>query len=97
MPQHRDSRRRHHAHRCPIRTRGNHSGSRYNPHSRAVVLAHDRASREQVEETPKHQDSSSPTTAPTLAAVDRKTPPPPGCQRSPTSWRSLRTQTQLTA
>lgn len=71
--------------------------SRYNLRSQAVVLTHDRTFREQVEETPKHQDSSSPTTTPALAAVDRQTPPPPGCQRSPTSWRSLRTHTQLTA
>ena len=98
MPQHRDFRLPHHAHGCPIRTRGNHSGSRYNPHSRAVVLAHDRIFREQVEETRKHQDSSSPTTTPALAAVDRQTPPAPGVSAlpRPRGGRFV-THTQLTA
>lgn len=83
MSKHRDLRYPRHAHPCPTRTRRNHGGSRYNLRSQAVVLTHDRTFREQVEETPKHQDSSSPTTTPALAAVDRQTPPPPGCQRSP--------------
>jgi len=99
MPQHRDFRLPHHAHRCLIRTRGNHSGSRYNPRSRAVFVPHDRTLRENVDETRKHQDAGSPTTTPALAGVDRQaTPHTKACQRSRDliEVASL-TNTQLTA
>ena len=99
MPQHRDIRHPLHTHPCPTRTRrGNLGGFRRNPHSRAVFLPHERTFREQVEETRKHQDASSPSTAPALAALHLQATPPTGWQRSlDVTQVASPTHSQLTA